>query len=41
MMGSTDDPENGTAVAATVFSAVLVYAVGLNILLVLVYWMRC
>ncbi len=26
-MGSTDDPENGAAVAATVFSAVIVYAV--------------
>ena len=33
MMGSTDDPANGTAVAATVFSAVIVYAVSLDILL--------
>jgi hypothetical protein len=27
MMGSQDDPEDGPAVAATVFSAVIVYAV--------------
>jgi hypothetical protein len=27
MMGSVDDPEDGAAVAATVFSAVIVYAV--------------
>jgi hypothetical protein len=27
MMGSTEDPENGAAVAATVFSAVIVYVV--------------
>jgi ribonuclease kappa len=27
MMGSTEDPPNGAAVAATVFSAVIVYAV--------------
>ena len=27
MMGSTEDPKDGAAVAATVFSAVIVYAV--------------
>jgi ribonuclease kappa len=27
MVGSTGDPENGAAVAATVFSAVIIYAV--------------
>jgi ribonuclease kappa len=27
MMGSTDDPKDGAAVAATVFSAVIVYVV--------------
>jgi ribonuclease kappa len=27
MMGSTNDPQDGAAVAATVFSAVIVYAV--------------
>jgi ribonuclease kappa len=30
MMGSEDDPEDGPAVAATVFSAVIVYAVRIN-----------
>lgn len=29
MMGSTEDPKDGAAVAVTVFSAVIVYAVGL------------
>lgn len=28
MTGTTEDPENHTAVAATVFSAVVIYAVG-------------
>jgi hypothetical protein len=28
MMGSKDDPQDGAAVAGTVFSAVIVYAVG-------------
>ena len=27
MMGSTDDPQDGAAVAATVFGAVIIYAV--------------
>ena len=31
MMGSEEDPEDGGAVAASVFGAVIVYAVGLNL----------
>lgn len=30
MMGSTDDPKDGAAVAATVFAAVAVYGVRLH-----------
>jgi hypothetical protein len=30
MMGSTDDPKDGKAVAGSIFAAVVVYAVGLS-----------
>ena len=35
MVGSTEDPPDGPAVAATVFTAVIVYAVSLGLTLVL------